>query len=94
MTKNKTEEMKEDISKYAEIAVIAQTKGGKVLVDTLRQDTANAVETLSNSFKDKSHVELIALCADLKAKLDLYRVLIKAEGNKKEIEELLEEELQ
>ena len=86
-------EVKDDLDKYAALSAIANQQGGKILVDGLKTDITNDVETIISLFRGEE-MELRCTIAKLKADLTLYRVLIHAEQNatlaKEELTKLLE----
>lgn len=86
------EEIQKDISGFKEIDAVSLTKGGKKIVQSLKQDILNGVENLTRSYKTSTHMELVALCADLGAKLSLYQVLTNAKKNIEALEKILETE--
>lgn len=67
---------------YHSIKALADTPGGKALVDVLVSEILGIVHQLANSDADP-------LCAHLQAKMNLLRVIIKAEENEKAIDALL-----
>lgn len=77
--------------KYGDIAVFADSVGGKQLADTVKIDIVNTISAIMQSYKTLSHPELIAICADLKANVNMLRVLKNAKKNKEEVDLMLEE---
>ena len=75
-------EMAEELNTFAAIEVLADSEGGQTLIKNLTDDIASAVDTLSMRYKDMPHVEMIALCASLRANLDMVRVLTRAKKNR------------
>jgi maltooligosyltrehalose synthase len=75
------------------LAILAKSEGGQLLTKAALSDVASCVSKLTTTFKDASHAELIAHCASLLASVNMYRALVRAEGNKKQLEELLEQAL-
>ena len=89
---NKDEEIKDEIVGYKEIDAITNTKGGKRLLKSIKEDVLSTAESLTREYKTATHMELIALCAGLESKLGLYKVLTKAKDNIDVLETILEEE--
>ena len=80
-------DIEKDIKKYAKIAEVASLEGGKELIDKLGKEILGSIEELQNKYRSASHIDLIVIISRLKASLDIYRDLIKAEGNKLEEKE-------
>jgi hypothetical protein len=87
---DKKEEVKKDIKKYSAIDAVSSTPGGKVLVTSLKKDITSTIDELTSKYKTSSHIEMIALCATLHARLTLLRVLNRA----KKVKKLAQEELE
>lgn len=88
------EEIKKDIEDIADIAVIADSKGGKKLVDSLTEDVIGTLNKLCESFGSIPEKEMVSSLAFIKSNLDLIRAISRAKSNKKYLEELLAEALQ
>lgn len=97
--KNKNEltgeaaEVAAELDSAAALSTVSESKGGKILISALQSDVVDVIDTLGNKFKTLTHIELIALCAELKTKLDFMRSLSRAKKNKEYLNELLEEKL-
>ena len=87
-------EIKEDIKKYASIDSLADSEGGKILIESLLSDISSSVDYLVSSYKECEHTKLITAIAKLEAKLDLYRVISRAKTNKELATEALKEKQQ
>lgn len=87
-------DMTEDLGKVSAITAIQNSEGGQILVRSLITDVVSSVDTLSLKYATLSLQEFIALCADMKSKLDLLRVITRAKKNKKGLEGLIAETLQ
>ena len=71
---------------YHKIKVLHETEGGKELVTLLVEEVVSIVNRLSQS-------DASPLCADLKANLNLLRLIQNAEENEGVVEESLKEAL-
>lgn len=91
--KKEIESIEEDLKNISSLAVIGQTEGGKILVKSLVTDIIAVVDTLCSKHKELTTQEFVSLCAEMKTKIDMARVIDRAEGNKKYLEELLKETL-
>lgn len=91
--KPELEETIETAETLAAISAIADQEGGKILVKNLTTDCVNAIEQLCNKYSSLTHAEMIALCATLRANLDLVHVITRSKENKRLVTEELEEAL-
>ena len=90
MPNSENEEIKDDIVGFKEIDAIGHSKGGKRVIKGLKEDIVNTTAALARDYKTATHMEIVALCADLSAKLSVYRVLTNAKKNIEALEDLLE----
>jgi hypothetical protein len=88
---NETESIENDIDKYAKLESLALSEGGVLLLDSLKSDVTNAVDTLIAKYKELSHIEMIAIIARLEARLSLYRSISRSSKNKKMAKDALKE---
>jgi len=90
-------EVERDIDHYGDIESVTRTKGGKVIIDELKEGVITIIDELSR-YSELSHTELIASCAKLSEKIYMLRVFQNAETNKKlakkELEEILKTEIE
>lgn len=100
MAKTKREDMNEeqkeianDLSIASALDAVAISEGGKILAKTLLTDVVSDIETLSVRYKELTIQEFIGTCADLKAKLDLYRSIVRAPEAKAKLKDDLKEAL-
>lgn len=92
--KEQLKEIESDIKKYAKIAEMANTEGGQELIARLGSDIVSSIEILKQKYKTASHIELIFVIAKLDVFTDMYRDLIRAEGNKTEEKKRYKETLE
>jgi hypothetical protein len=91
-----TEEQKDivqDLGKAKALSSLADSEGGKLLIDTLKSELVSGIDSLVIAYKSASHSELIAICANLKARLDLLRSLTRAKEAKEVLENILADAL-
>lgn len=81
-------QIKEKLSDFGDIKQMLETPGGKKIVEDLRTIAINITHTLTNSYKQVTHIELIGLCAKLEAHISLLQLLTGIEDQIKEIESL------
>lgn len=91
MTRSK--EIKKDVEKYKSLEVLADSDGGKILIETLNKDVINTVDWLASNFTEVNHTELIARCAVLKSSLATLRTLKNSKKNVELAEDALKEAL-
>lgn len=89
-TKEEIEEIKEDLGKIKDIVVLAETKGGKVLVQSLVDDIISIVDVLCSKHKTLTLQEFTGLSAELKTKVDMAKVISNAKSNANFLKDLLE----
>lgn len=87
----KRDEVKTQIETYGSIEAVANSRGGKVIIKSLKKDIVSGLDELCNKFKVGSHVEIIAIIAKLSERLNILRTLTRAEKNKKVFEQELAE---
>ena len=83
MSKTQKEIVREDVKQYAEIEAIANMNGGKTIIKGLKNDVLAVISTLTSSYDTLSHTELIANCAKLKERIDLYNTFMNASKSAK-----------
>lgn len=89
----KVEIIQDELKKFSKLEALALSEGGSLLFKSLMSDAVSAIDTLGNKYSQLSHLEFIALCAEMKTKLDLARVMNKSSKNKKIAIEDLEKAL-
>ena len=72
----------EDAERYAALDGVANSEGGKILIEGLSSDCVDAIEVIRGSYKTATHAELLALCATLDARLAVLQSLQRAATNK------------
>lgn len=87
------EEIIEDLNKVKDLVILADTEGGKRLIEGLTIDIVADIDRLVDDRYALSHTDFITLACDVKAKLDIVRALKRAGKNEKFLKELLEETL-
>ena len=87
--------VKDDIGEYKAIAAIANQEGGKLLIDKLKKEILDGVDTIMDLAKG-SEIDLRCAVVKLKANVTLLRVLNRAPENarlaEEELSKLLKEE--
>lgn len=83
-----------DLDAYASLDAVATSPGGQLLIKSHLKDVVSSVERLCNGYAGTlSHIEMIAICADMKSKLDMVQSLGRASMNKDDAEKALEQAL-
>ena len=83
----------ESADSVQDIKAIADQPGGKELVRLLLKDVTHTVTLLGNSYADMSHVQMIALCAQMQERLVLAKLIKNAAEKEKELDESITEAL-
>lgn len=84
-----TPEEQEDIDTFNALKTLAQSDGGKILIETLTTDIVSVIGTLETQYKILSHTELIGYCASLSERLALLRTLTRANKNLEDLKKLI-----
>ncbi len=74
--------IEKDIDKYGSLEALANTDGGKVLIDSLKDDVVASIEEIMTRYKELSHTEFIALGASLEAKFNVIKSIDRSMENK------------
>ncbi|MCG3219606.1 MAG: hypothetical protein KAR35_11380 [Candidatus Heimdallarchaeota archaeon] len=82
MNKEEKKEIQDDISRFRSIETMANSNGGKIILKEIKSDVVSTIDQLSTRYGELTHIELIALCAGLKEKLTMMRVMKNAKENK------------
>lgn len=85
------EELKADIQQASDLAAIASMKGGKYLKELLAKDIGNALDRMLVNRASFTHNEFVAAASDIKSKLDLVKLLTRADDNKAALEAILKD---
>lgn len=85
--------IEKDLEKYIDLEKLADSAGGKIVVDNLAKDILSTAESLGNRYKTATHAELMSLCADLESKWSILRLITRAKKNKELAEVALREAL-
>lgn len=83
----------DEVDKKKDLAAFANTNGGKVLREAARKDVLRLVNKLAYEHTSMDHIQLVGLCASLRASLSILQVLNGAEKNAKEALKDLEDAL-
>ncbi len=90
---NEIKEIIKDLKEVSAINAVCNTEGGQILIKSLVSDLISSLYTLCDSYTKLSLPEFIGIGATLKSNRDLLEVLIKSEGNKKYLDDLLAKKL-
>lgn len=90
--------LQEQIDQLHDLECLFQTEGGKTLVKILLRDVALRVNSLQSVYRTATHIELVALIAEMDAHLSTAKSLLNAKAGKEvleaEFDEMIEEALQ
>lgn len=70
-----------DADRYAAIYAVSTSEGGKILIESLKQDVIAAVDKLCNGYTTMSEIELRATCATLSVNRSLIQSLTRSKDN-------------
>lgn len=71
-----------DLERYVALETLAESEGGKIIVDNLASDVISLAEILGAQYKTATHAEILGLCADLDNKLTILRLITRSKKNK------------
>lgn len=83
-----------DLDTYNALDALVISEGGKILCKNLMTDAVSSIDVLINGYDSFELSKFISLCADIKTKLDMLRILRRAPKNRKYLRESLEEALE
>jgi len=82
-----------DLDKFVALEILAESEGGRLVVDNLAVDIIALAEIVGSQYKTASHAELMGLCADIDNKLTILRLITRAKKNRELATEALKEAL-
>lgn len=82
-------EVEQDVDLYSSLDAVAHSEGGKILIENLKSDVVNSVESLLSNYKTSDEMLLRSTIAKLQSDLGILRALTRSEKNKKMAEEEL-----
>jgi hypothetical protein len=86
-------DMLEDLGKLASIEALSRSEGGKILVSSLVKDIVGSVDILCAKYSLLTIQEFVSVCADMKSKIDLLRVVSRAKKNVTDLQSMIEDTL-
>jgi len=89
----KLDVINDELKKFSKLEAFYLSDGGKLLFKSLMADAVSCIETLGNKYNTLTPQEFIGLCAEMKTKIDLARVMKKSVKNKKQAQEDLQDAL-
>lgn len=66
---------KKELENLEKLKELSESVGGLYLIEKQREVVIGIVDNLANSYQDKTHTELITLCAKLSTNLSLLQLL-------------------
>ena len=86
-------EVENDLKTFSALEALTLSEGGKILIDSLKKDVVNGVESVISMYRQAPEIDLRAMIAKLQSDLSLLRVLTRSEANKEMAKEELEKML-
>ena len=87
----KKAEALKDIDEYGGIEQFAKSAGGKKIIENTKKGVIGVIEKLVSGYQTLTHLEMIAICAELSEKIYMFRTLTRAGKNKTDAREALSE---
>lgn len=88
---SKTKDIEKDLKTYKKLEALSLSEGGIVLKELCLKDIVTTIDTLALGFKQLSHIEIIAHCARLNERLNMYRIITNSKKNAELTYEALQE---
>lgn len=85
---------KSELDTASALEAVAVSEGGLIIQASLVKEIVSLVSTLTIKYSTMTHIEFIALSADMKTKVDMLHTLSRAERNKDFLVENMKEELE
>jgi len=86
-------EIAEELDKIVPLDILSKSEGGQILMKNLLIDVVSDIESLCIKYDRLTLQEFVALCADLKVRLDVARVIARSEEKKRQLQEEFEKTL-
>jgi len=96
MSNNQTDEQNEiqkDLGIAKDMEAVANSKGGKLLIESLSADIIGNIERISSGYDERTLQEFISLAAKIEVNLDLYKTIAGATENKKALIKIFKDSL-
>ena len=85
------EEVEKDLKKFTQLESLANSEGGKILIDACIDDIKSIIDSIAYSTPKQSIEQYIGLTCELKEKLAMYNILKNAKKNVELTRETLKE---
>ena len=82
-------EYKDELIKLESIKEIKDTEGVKEILNLTSNAINSCVSQLAVGYFIKSHIELVSICATLKANLELYKTISEIDDNIEAVKEIM-----
>lgn len=92
LSKEEEKEIKDNIGVFIDIDTLSKSAGGKELVKRLNEDIITSLVIMLEKRNTFTLQDYTATACDIKSKLDIIKVISKAESNKEMLEAILEKE--
>jgi predicted MPP superfamily phosphohydrolase len=89
----KKEQINEEYRKLKALQAVSNLEGVQFLVKQTKDICKNSIDLLANTYAEKSESELKAICATLKANLNIYQIITGVEKEIEALDEILKEDM-
>jgi hypothetical protein len=83
-----------ELNNLEDLKVYSESAGGLYLRNSAKEVALNTIQQIVNSYQEKTHIELISLCAKLSENLAMFKLLTGVPEQIESIKKLFEEENQ
>lgn len=85
------DELKQELNKQKDLLLLKESKGGKLLIEQLENEVEGLVDKLIRTFTHATHIELLAIAAQLQVTKALLAMLKESELNVQTLKEEIDE---
>lgn len=78
------------LKKFKDLAILAESDGGKIVIDILSKDIASAISMMTSNYTTLTLQEYVGAMAGIKVKAELISVFKNADINAKSTEEYID----
>lgn len=72
----------DQVRMYSALEAVTRSEGGKIILEDLFTDVIGGIDTLTATYSELSHVQIVVLISRIKERLDIIRMLTNAKSNR------------
>lgn len=70
-----------DLDRLKSINVMSSSEGGQLMIKSIRKEVVNSLDKLAYNYNSLTHIEMLAECANLRARLEMLRLFEASKAN-------------